>query len=747
MKESKKIQNEKIEALLKELTLEEKCRMIHGSEFFKSGDVPRLGIPKIATSDGPCGVRNDFYPDRWFVIGSSADYVSYLPSNSAIASTWNRELAHDSGMVLGREARGRGKDMILAPGINIKRNPLCGRNFEYLSEDPYLVREMVVPLIEGIQENDVSACVKHFACNNQEFERHSVNAEPTERAFNEIYLPGFEAAVKKAKTRGLMGSYNLVRGEHGSESRLLLTDILRKKWKYDGLVVSDWTANHDTKDAAESGLDLEMGITDNFDEYYLGMPLVRAIQNGEIDEECVNEKVRNILRFLLRVRKIDIEVSSTRGGKTTARAVEVPDRDPGCYNGTIMHSYARNTADEAVVLLKNEKKRLPLKPSQTKRILVIGDNANRAHANGGGSAEIKALYEITPLLGIAQEYGGNTEVRYARGYYVPPKYRERENWQEHSITDEWGADFADRDKRKLSAEQRKATKALKEEALRLAAEYDDVIFVGGLDHDFDVEGADRKNMKLPYGQDELLNELLDINPNIIVVMVAGSPVDMRAWKDRAKAIVYMSYNGMEGGSALARVISGEICPSGKLAETFPNCYEDTPVAHFGEYPGRKLTAAQKKRYKACAYTEEYKEDIFVGYRYYEKFKVPVQFPFGHGLSYVDFRYEGMELKKKDHTVTVSVKLTNTGIARASEVVQLYVGEKTPSPENPVKELKGFEKVELKPGQTKTVRIKLHLKDLAHYDGEAGKWVQMHGSMVFYIGSSSADIRCRKELKI
>ncbi|MCR5249289.1 MAG: glycoside hydrolase family 3 C-terminal domain-containing protein [Lachnospiraceae bacterium] len=746
MKESKKETNARIEALLQELTLEEKCRMIHGAEFFKSGGVDRLGIPGIVTSDGPCGVRNDFYPNRWYVIGSSADYVSYLPSNSAIASTWNRKLAGDSGRVLGREARGRGKDMILAPGINIKRNPLCGRNFEYLSEDPYLVSELVVPLIEGIQENDVSACVKHFACNNQEWERYSVNAEPTERAFRELYLPGFEAAVKKAKSLSLMGSYNLVRGEHGSESRKLLTDILRKEWKYDGLVVSDWTANHDTKDAAESGLDLEMGITDNFDDYYLGRPLVEAVKRGEIDESVVDEKIRHILRLLLRIRKIDIEVSTGKNGKKSARAVATEDRDPGYYNGHVMHAYALKTAEEAVVLLKNEKKRLPLKPSQTRKLLVIGENANRAHANGGGSAEIKALYEITPLLGLAAEYGGNTEIRYVPGYYVPKKVRDGANWQENSIMDEWK--LQEKQKAGLDpAAERKKAKAMKEEAARLAKEYDDVIFIGGLDHDHDVEGKDRTDMKLPYGQDDVLNAVLDANPDTVVVMVAGSPVDMRAWKDRAKAIVYMSYNGMEGGTALARVISGTICPSGKLAETFPESYETTPVAHFGEYPGRKLTAAEKKRMKACNYTADYKEGIFVGYRYYEKFDVPVQFPFGFGLSYVDFKYSDIALEKSGDKITVSAKITNTGHVSAMEVVQLYVGAKTPKKEDPVKELKGFEKLELKAGQTKTVRFKLDASDLAHFNEESGEWQTERGVYRFSIGSSSADIRLKKDARI
>ena len=735
----------KIDALLAELTLEEKSKLIHGAEFFKSGGVERLGIPGIMTSDGPMGVRNDFYPDRWYVKGTSADYVSYLPSNSALAATWNTELAHTAGSVLGREARGRGKDMILAPGINVKRNPLCGRNFEYLSEDPYLISAMAVEIIQGIQENDVSACVKHFVCNNQEWARHTVNVEIDERSFREIYLPAFEAAVKKGKSYAIMGSYNLFRGEHGSESRKLLTDILRKEWKYDGVAVSDWGANHDTVDAGESGLDLEMGINADFDKYYLANPLIEAVKKGEIDEAEVDKKVRNILRLMLRVRMIEIELKEQKNGKVRAKAVPVEDRDPGYYNGHIMHHYALEAAREAVVLLKNDRKRLPIKPSETKRILVIGDDADRQHSNGGGSAEIKALYEITPLLGLAREYGGNTEIRYAKGYYVPKKKVEEVNWQETSIMEIFTAP-EDRE-RKLKAEEKKKAKELRDEAVALAKEYDQVIIIGGLDHDFDTEGMDRKDMKLPYGQDELINAVLDVNPDAVVVMIAGSPVDMRSFKDRARAILWMSYNGMEGGTALAEVISGQICPSGKLAETIPECFEKTPVAAFGDYPGRKINAAEKKRMKACEYTETYKEGVFVGYRYYEKYKVPVQFPFGHGLSYVDFKYSGMTVKTTERAVEVTLKVKNCGIATAKETVQLYVGEKTPSEGNPVKELKAFSKVELKPGQTKTVRFTVPKKSLAHYDEAAGGWVKLSGAVSFYAAASSADVRCRKDVHI
>ncbi|SCX99191.1 beta-glucosidase [Lachnospiraceae bacterium XPB1003] len=755
---NKKERERKVEALLSEITLEEKIGMIHGSEFFKSAGVERLGIPPIVYSDGPNGVRKDFEPARMKEKGTTADEVGCGPCNTSIASTWNRSLAWGSGRMLGEEARGRGKDMILAPGINIKRNPLCGRNFEYMSEDPYLISELVVPLIEGIQETDVSACVKHFACNAQEYERFMVNVEVSDRALREIYFPGFEAAVKKAKTRALMGAYNLVRGSHASQNKWLLTDVLRKEWKYNGLVVSDWGAIHDTKAAAESGLDVEMAVIPEFDDYYMAKPLLKAVKAGEIDESLVDEKVRNIIRFLINIRKIDVEIKKTAGGKESARAVPVPERNRGTYSNPAHAMRALDTARESVILLKNEDKRLPILPEKAKKILVIGDNADRKHSDAGGSAEVKALFEVTPLLGITKSYGGNTVVDYARGYYVPEEKKyapdEQMPWEEY-IKMSKAKD--PRYSRTYSADEKKLIKKLKAEALALAAEYDEVIFVGGLNHEYDVEDKDRRDMKLPFGQDELINDLLDVNPNMVIVMFAGSPVDMTAWSDRAKAIVLMAYNGMEGGSALGEVISGKVNPSGKLPETLPMGFENTPVAHFGEYPGRKLTKEESGRINANI-TQTFNEGVFVGYRYYEKFNVPVQFPFGHGLSYTKFTYRGLSIKDvkgkpvdkrkmSDGLFVVSVKVKNTGDTCGKETVQFYTGEANPSKDNPVKELNGFEKIELKPGEEKTVSVVLPVKAFSHYDESVGDWVMMKGEMKIYAASSSADVRLTKNVKI
>ena len=416
-----------IEDLLGQLTLDEKIGMVHGAGLFRTEGVERLGIPPLKSSDGPMGVRNEFDNAHWITVGTTDDYVSYLPSNSALAATWNKERAKEAGRVLGEETRGRGKDVILAPGINIKRDPLCGRNFEYMSEDPKLVEELAVPLIEGIQENDVAACVKHFAANSQETDRLWVDTVVDERTLREIYLPGFEAAVKKADTYSLMGAYNLLNGAHCCENKVLLDQILRKEWGYDGTVISDWGGVHKTKEAAECSLDVEMSITDNFDEYALADPLREAVKKGEVSESSIDEKVRNILRMMFRLKMI---------GEQTL------ERKAGAYNTPEHRQTILETARESVVLLKNENGRLPIKKEGLKKIAVIGCNAEQIHSNGGGSAEIKALYEISPLMGMKMTLGGNTEVVFARGYYIPEREPEGEaNWQEASLEDQKSEEY------------------------------------------------------------------------------------------------------------------------------------------------------------------------------------------------------------------------------------------------------------------------------------------------------------------
>lgn len=703
-----------IEKLLKELTLDEKIGMIHGDGLFRTKGVERLGIPALKFSDGPMGVRHEFENDEWKVIGNSDDYVTYLPSNSALASTWNRELAYKAGSVLGEEARGRGKDVILAPGINIKRSPLCGRSFEYMSEDPYLTGEMAVPLIQGIQTADVAACVKHFAMNNQETERLWVEVEVEERALREIYLPAFEKAVKQGNAYSLMGAYNLYKGEHCCENKTLLNEILRGEWNYDGMVVSDWGAVHHTEKAAESGLDIEMSVTNNFDEYCMAEPLKEAVLNGRVSEEKIDEKVRNILRMMERLHMLD-EIK----------------RKAGSYNTPEHRQCVLEAARESIILLKNEEEKLPLNRKKVKKLLVIGDNADRIQSCGGGSAEIKALYEITPLMGIKKILGGNAEVTFARGYFA-------EEFEDSASEINWQADSLEHgggnvnEKKAADEKLKKYQEALRQEALVLAKkeEFDEVIFVGGLNHFHDSEGLDRSDMKLPYAQDLLIEELLKVRSDMIVVMFSGSPVEM-PWCAKAKTLVWSWYAGMEGGSALAEVLFGEVNPSGRLPETFPISHQDCSAHCIGEFPGGK--------------TVSYKEGIFVGYRYYDTKKIPVRFPFGYGLSYTKFELENMEAALKeeggDWNVSVQLDVKNIGDRSGKEVVQIYVGKPESCVERAEKELRAFEKVEVPAGESRKVSFLLNKTAFTYYDEKEQKYVVEPGEYKIYAGKSVEEICC------
>lgn len=706
----------KIEKLIGELTLEEKIGMIHGDGLFRTKGVERLGIPPLKMSDGPMGVRQEFENSAWIPAGGSDDYVTYLPSNSALAATWNREIAESAGTVLGEEARGRGKDVILAPGINIKRSPLCGRNFEYMSEDPYLTGEMAVPLIQGIQSADTAACVKHFALNNQETQRLQVEVQADERALREIYLPAFYKAVSQGKSYALMGAYNRYRGEYCCQSKRLLNGLLRGEWKYDGMVVSDWGAVHDTRLAAESGLDIEMSVTDNFDEYCMADSLLEKVKSGEIPEELIDEKIRNILRLMYRLHMLGEE-----------------ERKPGSYNTPEHRDAVLEAARESVVLLKNDRQILPLSPEKTKRVLVVGDNANRIHSSGGGSAEIKALYEITPLMGIKKLLGGNAEVTFAQGYLADdlPTETGGLNWQADSLED--GGKAAAESKEENYALQRKSEE-LRDEAVRLAGEYDTVIFVGGQNHMQDLEGRDREDMKLPYGQDVLIEALLEANPDTILVLASGSPVEM-PWIRQADTLVWHWYSGMEGGTALAEVLFGRVNPSGRLPETFPAAYTDCSAHSIGEFPGNE--------------TVEYREGIFVGYRYYDTKGIPVLFPFGHGLSYTRFSYSDLcaEVLSRggNPRVRVSVNVENTGEFPGKETVQIYIGKKDSEAVRPKKELRSFAKLTLAPGETGQAVFELEEDAFSYFDTAEGRFVTEPGRYTVYAGKSVEDICLETEI--
>ena len=713
--DNKNLQDEMIkkeaQALMSQLTLDEKISMIHGAELFRTAPVERLGIPALVMSDGPMGVRQEFEPDSWKCAGNHDDYVTYLPCNSALASTWNRELAKAAGEVLGAEARGRGKDVILGPGVNIKRSPLCGRNFEYFSEDPFLTKEMALPYIQGVQNWDVAACIKHFAANNQETQRLWVDVKIDEKALREIYLPVFYEAVTKGNCYTVMAAYNKLYGEHCCQSDFLLNQILRKEWGYDGVVISDWGGVHDTKAAAESGLDIEMSVTSNFDDYFMAEPLKKQVQEGTVSEDAIDEKATRILMLMIRLHMLDGE------------------RKSGTYNAPGHRQAALDAARESVVLLKNTKGKLPLSPESTKEILIIGENADLQHASGGGSAEIKALYEITPFMGIKMLLGGNAKVTYVKGYCQDPKAENSEvNWQESSLENGGGTSSGTGRQDEALEYQRKQ---LRKEAVQKAKEFSNVIFIGGLNHEQDCEGNDRRDMKLPYEQDSLIKELLAANPETVIVLTGGSPVEMSEWIDRADSLVWGWYAGMEGGRALAEVLFGSVNPSGKLPESFYKTHTDCSAHAWGSF-------AQEE-------TADYAEDVFVGYRYLDAYQIEPQFCFGHGLSYASFEYQKAVLRKENGIVYVECQIANTGEMAGKETIQIYLAEPGLEQsesidlkdmrgsrqegagriEEPVQQLKGFEKVFLKPQESKCVRVEIE-------DYREGMEVR--------IGSSSRDIR-------
>mgnify|MGYP000013697891 FL=1 len=702
---------QKIWDLIREMTLEEKIGMIHGQGIFHTKGVERLGIPPLWMSDGPMGVRKELQDDNWAPKGTTDDYVSYLPSNTAIACTWNRERAADMGCVLGQEARGRGKDVILAPGINLIRSPLCGRNFEYMSEDPHLISEMAVPLIRGIEEQDTAACVKHFALNNQETRRLDVEAAVDERALRELYLPGFEAAVKEGKTKTLMGAYNRFRGEHCCHNHYLLQDILRGEWGFDGVVISDWGGVHDTMQAAENGLDIEMSVTSDFDQYCMADPLAEKVRSGEVPEALLDEKVKNILVLMDRLHMLD------------------GVRKRGSYNTRDHQEAIIKCAEEATVLLKNEGGILPLKP--VKRLAVIGENAGKMHSSGGGSAAIKALYELTPLMGLKMELGGAVSVEYAPGYQSDgEKSAEQENWQAESLEERAykasykgdGSDAAEKRRRELIRE-----------AAALAESCENAVLFIGLNHEFDLEGCDRPDMKLPYGQEELISAVLDANENTVIAVTAGSPVDMEVFADRAKAIVYSSYNGMEGGLAMAEVLLGRVNPSGRLPFTIPKRLEDCPAHSIGEFPGGDIVA--------------YRESGYVGYRYYETERKAVRYCFGHGLSYTEFSYGDLKLERREDGFYGTVTVRNCGSVAGAEVVEIYVGAAGKTVKRPARELKGFVKVRLQPGEERAVDFRLPWKAFSYYNEEKMAFEVPEDEYSVCVGRSVGDVRLVQTVEI
>ena len=706
---------ERVEDALSRMTLQEKINIIHAQSKFSSPGVPRLGISEIWCTDGPLGVRPEVLWDEWEQARWTNDSCTAFPSLTALAATWNPDMALLYGKSIGEEARFRNKSVLLGPGVNIYRTPLCGRNFEYMGEDPFLTATMVVPYVEGVQSNGVATCVKHFALNNNEINRHTSNPIVDDRTLYEIYLPAFKAAATKGNSWSFMGGYNLFRGEHASYNPILMNDILKGEWNYDGAVISDWGAVHDTRTAVDGGLDMEFGSWTNgltngrsnaYDNYFLATPYLRGIQDGTYSEKELNDKVRRVLRLTFRT-------SMNR------------NRPYGSMGSDEHIAACREIGQEGVVLLQNKDNILPIDLNKTRKIAVIGENAIKMMTVGGGSSSLKARYEITPLEGLRKRVGNDAEIVYARGYVgdTTTSYN-------GVVT---GQNLADS----------RSARELRDEALRVAKDADIVLFIGGLnksDHQ-DAEDSDRLSMDLPYGQNELIKDIAKVNPNMVVVNISGTGVAM-PWTKDVKGILQAWYLGNETGNTLASLLMGDVNPSGKLPYTYYASLDQCGAHKLGEYPGHPGVDALGNEIMDMPYNE----GIFVGYRFTDKNKLKPTFPFGHGLSYTEFKYGKASIDRnsgtKDDTFTVTVPVTNIGKREGKEIVQLYISDLKSSVPRPVKELKGFSKVSLKPGETKDVTFQITADALKYFDADRHDWVSEPGDFEALIGASAGDIRTK-----
>ena len=726
--ESKPVE-ERIDDALSRMTLEEKIAVIHAQSKFSSPGVKRLGFPDFWTDDGPHGVRPDVLWDEWEQAGQSNDSCVAFPALTCLAATWNPEMARIYGENLGEEALYRDKDMILGPGVNIYRTPLGGRNFEYMGEDPWLASRMVVPYIQGLQSKGVAACVKHYALNNDEEYRHQVNVVVSDRALHEIYLPAFKAAVTEAGTWGIMGAYNLYKNQHNCHNEVMLNQILKGDWKYDGVVVSDWGGCHDTEEAIKNGLDMEfgswtdgltMGKTNAYDLYYMADAYKKLIKEGKYTTKELDDKVRRVLRLFFR---------------TTMKR----QKPFGFLCSESHYEAALRIAQEGVVLLKNEvspnpsKGRgvktpvLPVDPTAKQKILVVGENAIKMMTVGGGSSSLKVQREILPLDGIRERFK-DSEVDFARGYVG-------DTVQSYNGVTVGRSLYETRSASELTAE-----------AVEKARQADVVIFIGGLNKSNyqDCEGHDRKEFGLPYGQDQLIEALVKANPRLVYVNISGNAVAM-PWLAKVPAIVQGWFIGSEAGEALASVLAGDVNPSGKLPFTWHQQLNDCGAHALNTYPG-----TWRDDYKII--DEEYKEGIYVGYRWTDKQKIKPLFAFGHGLSYTTFKLGKASADKTqitaDDQISFTVNVTNTGKCAGAETVQLYVSDKAASVDRPLKELKAFSKVFLQPGESRDVVLTIGRDALSFYDEATHAWVAEPGTFEALIGTASDQlpVKCSFELK-
>ena len=718
------VNDKKINKIIAQMTLEEKVEMLHSKTNMSSEGVPRLGIQDIKYTDGPFGIREE-NGDGFRSLGWTLDSATYFPTGSALAATWSKEMAYKNGWAMGKEGRLRGKDIILGPAINIQRLPVGGRTYEYLSEDPVLSARLSVEYTKGSQDAGTAVCLKHYALNNQETDRGSVDVIADERTMREIYLKPFEAAIKEGGAMCVMPAYNKVNGVYCSENAHLNNEILRDEWGFKGMTVSDWGGTHSTMGAALGGLCVQM-TGDN----YFGQALIDSVRNGALDEAVVDAKVREILRLRFAIDPVPEDVANTI-------MTSQPETQKIAYE----------IAQKSIVLLKNEAGNLPI-AKDVKKIAVIGQNAVLTTAAGGIGAGVKTLYEISPLEGIqARAEKAGVEVVYAPGY---KNYQMRMGWGRPSAgpVNPLVANSIDEP----------ADPALLAEAVALAKDADMVIFFGGTNKSIETEGSDRKNIDLPCGQNEVIKALYEANPNVATVLISGGPTDLRYLEPYSPAIVQGWWNGLEGGTALAEVLFGDIAPSGKLPFTFPLKLEDSPAYATGSFPGEgsgedlftlmyRLDATGYTREQIQEYiaslpdpVSEYREGILVGYRWYDTKDVPVMYAFGHGLSYVEFEYGALTCKQKKDKIQVSFDLKNLGDMEADEVAQLYVKRLDSKVERAEKELEAFERVALKAGETKNVTLEFPLSELAHWDNETNGWVLEPGKIEILVGSASNDIR-------
>ena len=720
------VNDKKIDAIIAQMTLEEKVEMLHSKTNMSSAGVPRLGIADMNYADGPFGIREEGVPNGFQPAGWKLDSATYFPTGSALAATWSKDLAYLYGTGMGTEARLRGKDVILGPAVNIQRLPVGGRTYEYLSEDPALSALLSLYYTKGVQDKGTAVCIKHFAVNNQETNRGSVDAQVDERTLREIYLKPFERAVREGGAMSVMPAYNKVNGDYCSENEHLLNEILRGEWGFKGFTVSDWGGTHSTMGAMLHGLNVQMTGSN-----YLGQPVIDSIATGALTEDLVDEKVRQILRVRYAIEAIPADVANT---KMTSQ----PESQ----------KIALQVAEKSIVLLKNEGSVLPL-PKDVKKIAVIGQNAVLKTQSGGVGAGVKALYEITPLQGITKRAGDAIEVVYAPGYKNFPGRR-------------WGNAAAASDPLVASAIDEPADPELLAEAVAAAKDADVVIFFGGTNKSIETEGSDRSDIKLPVGQETVVQALYEANPRLVTVLISGGPCDLQVLEKYSPAIVQGWWNGTEGGTALAEVLFGDIAPSGKLPFTFPVKLEDSPAFALGVFPDKTqggdlftmlyrqdLTREERAAIQAQLPkpVSKYAEGSLVGYRWYDTKNVPVMYAFGHGLSYVDFQYGPMSVSSKKNAVKVSFDLTNTGEMAADEVVQLYVRRIDSKVEWPYKELKAFERVSLAAGETRTVTLEIPADDLRYWDVNTDSWMLEHGKLELLLGSASDDIRQKADAKI